>query len=65
MLHRFRFQFWSIKDLFHRKLLNSFLFMLLEKCRGQGRRLEVSTGGDNNNYLMSNAIQIAKTKILT
>ena len=39
--------------------------MLLEKCRGQGRRLEVSTGGDNNNYLMSNAIQIAKTKILT
>ena len=39
--------------------------MLLEKCRGKGLRLEVSTGGDNNNYLMSNTMQIAKTKILT
>ena len=39
--------------------------MLLEKCHGQGLRLEVSPGGNNNNYLMSNTIQIAKTKILT
>ena len=38
--------------------------MLLEKCRGQGLSLEVSPGGNNNNYLLSNTIQIAKTKIL-
>ena len=63
MLHRFRFQFWSIKDLFDRKLLNNSLLCLVS-CRGQGRKLEVSPGGNNNNYLLSNTIQVAKTKIL-
>ena len=63
MLHRFRFQFWSIKDLFDRKLLNNSLLCFVS-CRGQGRKLEVSPGGNNNNYLLSNTIQVAKTKIL-
>ena len=39
--------------------------MLLENCRGQGRKLEFSPGGNNNNYLLSNTIQAAKTNILT